>query len=247
MSAEDPLPLEEERDLLAAEYALGLLEGGELVAARQLAASDAGFAAAVAAWEERLMPLADDAPAVIPGPAVWDGVRRAIAEAQGAGENVVQLRRRINVWRGVAGAAMAIAASLALVVGLDRAKEEPPVVAERLPERAPVMVASLASPERETSLSVAYDAADRSLHVMPGRMTGAAGHDHELWIIPAGGAPVSLGVVRAGRPQRLPVPARMAVYFRAEAAVALTVEPVGGSPTGHPTGPVVASGALVTI
>jgi anti-sigma-K factor RskA len=246
MSGDDPMTAGEERDLLAAEYALGLLEGDALVDARRLAASDEAFAGEVAAWEERLMPLAGEAPAIVPDPAVWDRVRRAIAEVPEAGANVVDLGRRLRIWRGVAAGATAMAAALALTVGLDRMKEEPPVVAEQ--QRAPVMVATLASPEEETSLAVAYDGAARSLVVTPGRMAGAAGHDHELWIIPAGGSPVSLGLVRAaGGPQRMAVPAEVAPHFQAQASVALSVEPTGGSPTGQPTGPVVASGALVEV
>jgi anti-sigma-K factor RskA len=78
-------------------------------------------------------------------------------------------------------------------------------------------------------------------------MAGAPGHDHELWIIPAGGKPISLGLVRAGEPQRLPIRREIAPHFRQRSAIALSVEPVGGSPTGGPTGPVVASGELLNV
>ena len=247
MTADDPAPPEDERDLLAAEYALGLLEGAALVEARRLEATDPGFARAVAQWQERLMPLAGEVPAVAPDPALWDRVRRAIADAPAAGSNVVALQRRLRLWRTIALGALAAAASLALVVGLDSTNREP-AVAERQPAAPPrVLVAALASPKEETSLSVAYDSADRSLMVTPGRLTGAAGHDHELWIIPAGGEPVSLGLVRAGEPQRFRVPAEVAPHFRAQSSVALSVEPTGGSPSGRPTGPVVASGALLVV
>lgn len=247
MSGEEDMRPEDERDLDAAEYALGLLEGDALVEARRREAGDEAFASAVAGWQERLMPLAGEARAVDPDPAVWDRVRRAIADAPEAGSNVVALKRSVAVWRGAAAAAMAVAAALALVVGLEVAKEPLPQVVEAPRERAPVLMAALASPEEETSLSVAYDAADRSLTVTPGRLAGAVGHDHELWIIPAGGSPVSLGLIRAGASQRLAVPAEVAPHFRDQSAVALSVEPTGGSRTGQPTGPVVASGALLTI
>lgn len=236
---------EDERDLLAAEYVLRLLDGEALVEARQLAASDDGFARAVAEWEERLAALAEEAPPVVPDEGIWPRIQRAIAAVPAAGANVIDLRRRLTVWRTVAAGAGAMAASLALVLGWQASRDAPPVVAA--PGRAPVMVATLASPEDPTSLAVAYDAGERSLVVTPGRLQGAPGHDHELWIIPAGGTPVSLGLVRADAPQRIAVPAEVAPHFRTESAVALSVEPAGGSPTGQPTGPVVASGALVTI
>jgi anti-sigma-K factor RskA len=236
---------EDERDLVAAEYVLGLLEGDALVDARRLATSDEAFARAVAAWEERLAPLAGEAPPVEPDEAIWPRIQRAIAAVPAAGANVIDLRRRLKIWRGIAAGAGAMAASLALVVAWQASRPEEPQVVQ--PGRAPVMVATLASPEETTSLAVAYDAGERSLMVTPGRMEGAPGHEHELWIVPAEGTPVSLGIVRAGAPQRLTVPAEVAPHFTTRSAVALSVEPTGGSPTGQPTGPVVASGALVTI
>lgn len=243
--SDTPRP-EDERDLLAAEHALGLLTGAELMEAHRLAGEDQEFARAVAEWEERLAPLADEARAVEPDPRLWERIRSAIAAGPGVGAEVIALRRRLTVWRTVAAAAGAAAASLALIVGWQASREEPVEVA-RPAERAPVMVATLASPEEETSLSVAYDTSDSSLIVTPGRMAGAAGHDHELWIIPAGGQPVSLGLVRADGPQRITVPRQVAPHFRARAGVALSVEPAGGSPTGQPTGPVVASGELIVV
>ncbi|MDQ4087135.1 MAG: anti-sigma factor, partial [Pseudomonadota bacterium] len=61
------------------------------------------------------------------------------------------------------------------------------------------------------------------------------------------GTPVSLGLVQAGAPQRLRVPAQVARHFQARSTIALSVEPPGGSPTGLPTGPVVATGELLAV
>lgn len=237
--------MNEERDLLAAEYALGLVEGAELVDARRLAASDDEFARAVAAWEERLAPLVEEVRSVEPGDRVWEAIQRAIAAAPAAGTNVVDLRKRLRVWRGAAVGMTAIAASLALVVGYQSTREDPKIVQPAA--RAPVLIASLASGDEEAALSVAYDAEQANLLVTPARLTGAPGHDHELWIIPEGGAPVSLGIVRPGPAQRVPVPPQVAPHFQANASIALSREPAGGSPTGQPTGPVVAAGELTTV
>ena len=48
-----------DRDLLAAEYALGLLEGEALLEARGLSATDRDFGDAVDGWLERLAPWLD--------------------------------------------------------------------------------------------------------------------------------------------------------------------------------------------
>jgi anti-sigma-K factor RskA len=65
-----------------------------------------------------------------------------------------------------------------------------------------------------------------------------AAHTHELWIIVGNDPPVSLGVIPAsGETISLPGAAVGAV-------LAVTLEPPGGSPTGKPTGPIIAKGAL---
>lgn len=238
-------PRDEERDLRAAEYALGLLDSREMREARVLAATDPDFAEAVARWEARLAPLFDEVPGAEPAPDMWDRIERSIPALPAGDENVVQFGRSLRRWRAFGGAMAAIAASLALLVGYQVMREAP--IPAPTAQPAPVLVASLSSEQANTSLSVAYEPRQSSLLVTPGRLTGAPGHDHELWIIPAGGSPVSLGLVRAGAPARIQVPARLAPHFRSRSTIALSVEPTGGSPTGQPTGPVVAAGELVTI
>lgn len=239
------VPPPEERDLLAAEYALGLLDGDALREARVLAGSDRDFARAVAGWEARLAPMLDEIEEVEPDPGLWGTIQRAVAGAPVASnDNAVQIDRSRRRWRAFAAGMTALAASLALLVGVQATRAPPAFVPE---QPAGVLVATLSSEQAETSLAVAYDRREQSLLVTPGRLAGAAGHDHQLWIIPAGGTPVSLGLVRAGAPVRLSVPAAVAPHFRSRSAVALSVEPTGGSPTGQPTGPVVASGELVIL
>jgi anti-sigma-K factor RskA len=238
------VPFNEEDDLLAAELALGLLEGEELRAARVRAATDPDFTEAAARWEARLTPLAGEIAGVAPGPHVWEGIARAIAAAPAADANVVPIRRALSRWRAAAVGMTAVAASLALLMVYQSAREAPPIVAST---PAPMMIATLSSPQTDASLSVAYDPQRASMLVTPGRLEGTAGHAHQLWIIPPDGAPVSLGMVRPGAPLRMTVPAQLTQHFRTRATLAISVEPAGGSPTGQPTGPVIASGALTTI
>jgi anti-sigma-K factor RskA len=66
-----------------------------------------------------------------------------------------------------------------------------------------------------------------------------AGRDYELWALPKGGVPVSLGVLPSeGASSRI----LTAIQKRALAIsnqVAVTIEPLGGSPTGQPTSDVI--------
>jgi anti-sigma-K factor RskA len=70
----------------------------------------------------------------------------------------------------------------------------------------------------------------------------------ELWLIPAGDTrPRSLGLIQAGQPIRLDIPPDLARRLTPDAALAVSLEPPGGSPTGLPTGPVVALGKLTSL
>ena len=64
----DHSPQLPEDELLAAEYALGVLAGTERAAAARRIARERGFAALVAAWEERLAPWAAEIADVAPPP-----------------------------------------------------------------------------------------------------------------------------------------------------------------------------------
>jgi anti-sigma-K factor RskA len=60
----------------------------------------------------------------------------------------------------------------------------------------------------------------------------------ELWVLPAQGNPVSLGLLpRTGDARRVLTAAQRAALAGAK-QLAVSLEPTGGSPTGLPTGPV---------
>jgi anti-sigma-K factor RskA len=241
--------LDQERDLLAAEYALGLLDAETREQAARLLMSDPGFRRAVEGWEERLAGLADEIVPVAPPDTAWSGIERTIRDGRGE-SNVVQLRRRIRLWQGLAGAAGALAASLAIIVAIPRDAPAPaPAPVSPAPQpRTPMLVAGLApTGEAKVSLTVAFEAPSQSLLVRAAELDRPAGRDHQLWIIPAGGRPVSLGLVRQGGPQRLAIAPEVAPHFRSDATIALSLEPAGGSATGQPTGPVVAAAPLIAI
>jgi anti-sigma-K factor RskA len=223
-----------ERDLKAAEYALGLLEGEELLEARGLAASDPEFAGAVEAWSERLAPMLDEAGETPPREELWQRVRSAIAVERNVGSNVVDLQRKVSRWKGFTVAASAIAASLALVVAYD---------STRPPPTGAVMVAALMSSDKAMVLKAAWRPDSASLTVMPEAMPEQPGMAHELWIIPADGKPRSLGMIEGDEMKRMPVDPGMADLFEGAPMLALSLEPAAGVPDDR-MGPMVASGQL---
>ena len=104
------------------------------------------------------------------------------------------------------------------------------------------MIAELASPDRPAAIAVGFDPATGRLTLVPSRLrTGERAA--ELWVIPADGAPRSLGVVAAAASTRT-APSGLAALIAPGATLAISVEPIGGSPSGKPTGPVILSGTV---
>jgi anti-sigma-K factor RskA len=183
--------------------------------------------------------LAGVAP-VEPDPALWGRILASLEEPEKRPVELHAIRRRLAVWKGYSAAVTALAASLLLVVGLRTA--EPPPAPQPAPQARPVMVATLAPETGPASLTASYDPSTNSLVVAPAALSPVAGHDHELWIIPEDGKPRSLGLVAASEQRRMPLPQGLSPSLVETATIALSAEPAGGSPTGQPTGPVVASG-----
>jgi len=228
---------------LAGEYALGVLTGDELARGRALARTDPAFCAEVARWSGRLAPLLDEIAPVAPPAAAWSAIERRIG---GIGEpgNVVQLRRRVHQWRGIAGAMSALAAGLAIVLVVRPSTLPPPPAQVARPAAAP-MVAMLGDEDKGTTVVASWDpAAQQLVLAVAGDMPADPNHAHELWVIPAGGKPRSLGTMGDAKQMHMRLADTLARLLEQGATIAISVEPPGGSPTGAPTGPVVASGAL---
>jgi anti-sigma-K factor RskA len=89
-----------------------------------------------------------------------------------------------------------------------------------------------------------------SFDLASGRVTAAASgleignHSAELWVIPADGQPRAIGVMNSSSPSWVKVPLPAAAVMAAGVTIAVSVEPMGGSPTGQPTGPVILSGRM---
>lgn len=236
-----------ERDQLAAEYALGVLAGDDLARAESLARSDADFRAAVERWSGRLAPLLDEVEGVPPGAELWDRIRTRLDPVAANSNNVVALTRSVRLWRGIAAATGALAASLAVVLAVQPRATAPPLAprpAQAAP--APPLVAMLGSDEK-MKLVASWDPIGRRLVLaVAGDMPADRAHAHELWVIPADGKPRSLGTMAGGRQTHMSLEQALAELMRQGATIAVSVEPPGGSPTGAPTGPVIASGTLQT-
>ncbi|MFG6083345.1 anti-sigma factor [Paracoccus litorisediminis] len=222
-------------DFLAAEFALGVLPGVELAALARRAEMDPAFARAVADWEERLLPLADGyAPADLP-PGVKQTLDRHLFGIAGPAPRP-GFWASLALWRGLAGTAMA-AFLLALIVPQLMPKPAPP----------PDVMASLSAKASDVHYMAVYDAGTGTVRLAHMSGTPAAGRVFELWVVEGSAAPVSLGVIPTGAMVRIPISDAFRALLTSRAQMAISLEPPGGSPTGQPTGAVVAVGDLLDI
>lgn len=220
---------QEDIDALAAEYVLGTLSPAERTAVGARRQRERDLDAAIEAWESRLAPLAQATPPVEPSPGLLASIEAKIAGSADAG-TVVELQRRVARWRRVAIAASAAAACLVVAFGLREVTRTPqPVSYVGVFQKDDQSPAFLLTVDLETRvLSIRVVAAERP-----------ADKTYQLWIASeqSGGVPQSLGLIED--PTQI-TRATLASYdplIVRRATFGVSLEPMGGSPTGRPTGP----------
>lgn len=213
----------------AAEYVLGTLDAGERAAFEAWLASDPALAAEVAEWQRRLAPLNDETAPVEPPAGVYD----KILERIGPPDNVVQLKRRVALWRGATAAASAIAAALILFL----------IVRGPAPEKGMYVAVLQGENSNAPAFVAAVDVSKKTVVVRRLGDAAPADKSYELWALGGGrDKPQPLGVVDAA--MRMPMNDMGPMDGT---MLAVSLEPQGGSPTGQPTGPVMFTGKLLSV
>lgn len=238
--AEDLTP-DQARDALAAELALGLLDGQSRADALRLQLADPAFAAQVAAWEARFASLADEVAPVAPDARLWDAIAARLPAAPVPSNGVVAaLETRLNRWRVAAVGSGAVAAALAVAL-LTQPVPSP------LPTPAPQL--AVARIEGDTAGALVRARYDGNSGVMLLRIEGLESGQlaPELWVIPAGGAPVSLGQIAPSGTATVTMDAPMRKLVRDGATLAITLEPVSPTPHAAPSGPPIAAGKITIL
>lgn len=232
-------------DVLAAEYALGLLQGEDLLAARAREVSDEKFATEVARWQDQLAPLLDTIDARVPREKVWTKIRDEF-NTLGDSAEIISLNARVRRWKMAAGtaAAAAVAAISLLVLPPSQSPSPAPAAEPQAPLAASVPIA-----DTQLRLAITYLPDRQELLVSASGLTADGVHDHELWLVPQSeDIPLlSLGVVAPGEERRIPLDRVVAEQMADGSLLLLTREPLGGKPPGADAGPVVAEGRMQTI
>lgn len=225
-------------DLIAAEYVLGVLPQDQRAVAARRAETDRAFQQLVERWELHFSPMAAAYHPVEPPAALKAAIdRRLFAGDRVASAPSVGFWSSLVFWRTIAAVAVA---ALALYIAV-------PLISPPVQSPQTLYVASLAADGSDVKYLAVYDPASGEVslsHVSGERGTS---HDFELWVIAGKNAPASMGVIPIGAATHLAVKPDNKAKLDAGAVLAVSLEPTGGSPTGQPTGPVVAAGDLKSI
>lgn len=237
----DPEP----EDLRYAEYVLGVLDANERATVEREIANDPSAAVEMARWQEYLSPLAEDFPVAAPPAHIWTHIQTALGTRQVSRESFPTTSsgwwNNLAVWRGLAFGALAVAAACIIaIVALPRGSTPP---------SAPPAVAYMASTLSQINGQVGWTATvdlqqARMVVVAAQPQTLPVGRAPELWLIPAGQKPIAVGMIAANGATTITLRATLVAKLGPTATLAVSVEPPGGSPTGQPTGQVIAKGAI---
>lgn len=231
----------QERDALAGEYVLGLVEGADRTILEQRIEREPALAASVESWRGHLAAIDATARPIPPSPGLWPRIEAEIAailpaaergrlKALKAGNTLADWWNSLFIWRGaaLAGALAALLLAIGLNGALDRAR------------RQPVMVAVLLT-DANIAAAVVNTFADGRVEMVPLQSIAVPeGKALEIWTLwDRAVGPRSVGLIDRARttPLRLDqMPLGRDQLFE------ITIENATGSPTGRPTGPIVAKG-----
>jgi anti-sigma-K factor RskA len=234
----------------AGEYVLGLLAPADHAVAASRAATDAEFAREIEAWNERLQHLLGSA-AETPNAQIWQNIMaalpaRAVLPANTGQDNGKRTMHPVRIWQGLTAVSSIAAAVLALIAFQPRADQPAQQQPQSVPAVYPQMVAALGSTSGPSAITIQYDTQNGQMLMTPVSLKTGKLYP-ELWIIPEDGKARSLGMLRGDAPSLVRVTPEMRQYMHAGATLAITPEPIHGGPGGKATGPIIASGKIISI
>jgi anti-sigma-K factor RskA len=231
-------------DVLAGEYVLGVLDAAQRRHTQARVERDAGFARLVNNWEQRLAALLDQIAPVVPPDFIWLRIRTQLGWS--AVDNALGAQRpwqRIGFWQAATG--VATAAALAMVFVGQRVPPTPPPTIVVTPPSQPRAITTLARDDGTPGWLATVDPTRGTLLLTPvPTPADAEGRVSELWLIPAGEAPRSLGLLPVGETREIVIPDNLRRALVEGSTLAVSLEPVDGPPHDAPTGPIIAKGSI---
>ena len=219
-------------EVIAGEYVLGALSPEERRKVEERMMHDLGFAAIVNRWAKSVSTFSDDT-------GIDSRHREALEPQEGAPRPVAaggfsRFWNSLVTWRFLAIASMLVAAG----IGFMKAN-----LAPSGGERSASLVAELTGSGNAITLSAIYDDKTGKMHLAPAAPARPGGGALQLWLLKGDQPARSLGVLRQADAGDIEVPAALRSEIASGSTLAVSLEPVGGSPTGTASGPYIVQGA----
>ena len=240
-----------DREMLAAEYALGTLRGSERAQLEAELVRDPELRRLVAQWEERLLPLAITVAPIEPSPDLWARIAAATEPSNAPSPLSVRqapwlvrpslatrLWESLLLWRSLAAVAVTAAVMFAVLAVTPPPPSQPVLIAalqdiSKLRRGEPAFTVLILSPEQAIVTSV-------------DGMRPPTDKVFQLWALRGQSALVSLGLIEHGGLIPLSLEQEQSSRLHSGDMLEVSLEPPGGSPTDQPTGPIVFAGILLT-
>lgn len=223
------------RNYLAAEYVLGTLAGSARKRFEFYISQDPSLQALVQKWGQLINPMGGLLKPVKPPKRVWKSIEQRL-QLKGVKTG---LWNNLALWRSFS----AIGTTLAVVIGLYLAPLQQVEVSKDY-------LSVIQNSQSQGAWVILTDVKQKRLIVRNLKTQQLASNkDFELWLLPASNkktfkAPISVGLIKAGSQAEIQLTGQMLTKIQQAGGVAVSLEPLGGSPTGLPTGPVLYQGKL---
>lgn len=220
-------------DVLAAELCLGLLTRDELIQATRRARTDQLFSDLVEDWNIYFSTLMEDISPVEPPISVFKKIK-----ANAYPESSKSIWKNFGLVPALLSAGFVVLTVLIALQFVGNTQSN---------AITPTFVATIVAQDNSLVVTAAYVHDSGQLFVE--RQVGASpqGRSLELWFIMSGGVPLSLGVLADdANLDQITIPENLWDRM-VGATLAISDEPAGGSPTGSPTGAILATGEITTL
>ncbi|HWU64680.1 MAG TPA: anti-sigma factor [Ensifer sp.] len=221
-------------EVLAGEYVLGVLPLPDRLRVEHRLRDDKAFQAIVARWQENLASFNNDYAAEAPPSWLYAAVETKLFNKAAAAAPRISVWNSLTFWRGLT--LVTLSAAIFFVATADGLFRKPVATSS--------VVATMGSASSSISLVTLFDRQTGRLQVTPVAAGTEKSKSLELWLIEGDSAPVPLGVFPDKGDGSIVIPPDMRNRLKDGVTLAVSLEPFGGSPTGKPTGPVVASGKI---
>ncbi|MQB44318.1 anti-sigma factor [Rhizobium sp. ICMP 5592] len=219
-------------EVLAGEYVLGVLSLEDRQKVERRMRSDRQFAAIVSRWEQNLSGFNDDYEMVAPPASVFPKVEKRVFGETAFGAH---LWGSLLLWRSVAFGSLFLAIGVLMFTVTNNTSQ---------PSPGKQLSASLAGQNSPINLLANYDTTSGLLRVTPVAAGQPQEKSLELWLIRGSDPAEALGILPQTGEGEIVLPSELHGKLTEGAIIAVSVEPFGGSPTGKPTGNVIASGTI---